>query len=172
MSVEGFLFLPTLSSLILIYLLMKNLVLLLFCWLSSFHTSLFAQWQPTDGPFGGNVSSIQSNDKYLFASTCNGVFRTADKGQNWEKVSVGLPIEAFCAYDLIIWGDTLLVNTLSHENNMANSRLFRSNDNGVSWVEINLPYTPIFFWGLFSNRKVIIIDSDHGELMTKNQGAS
>ena len=172
MSVEGFLFLPTLSSLILIYLLMKNLVLLLFCWLSSFHTSLFAQWQPTDGPFGGNVNSLNSNANYLFASTCNGVFRSADKGQNWEKASQGLPQESFCANYLIVLGDTLLTMTLAYEQNNVKFHLFRSDNHGDSWVGINLPSPQIYLLRLYGNSNVIILDSDQGTLMTKNNGAT
>jgi hypothetical protein len=56
-------------------------VLLVLTLLSLSTLSLFAQWQATNGPYGGIVYSLASNSTQLFAGSAGrGVYRSLDNG--------------------------------------------------------------------------------------------
>ena len=64
----------------------------------------YAQWVPTNGPYGGDISTIHisANGSYTFAGTENGgIFVSTNKGGKWNKVNNGLTdltINALAAY--------------------------------------------------------------------------
>src|SRR6266849_5494982 len=90
-------------------------------------------WQQTNGPYGGDLSSLAVNPQgYVFAGTWqfngqNGgrLSRSSDSANTWMMLNVpGRQIQKL----LIMRGGTLVVNT--------DSSLFRSADNGLTWASI------------------------------------
>src|ERR1043165_1537820 len=50
----------------------------------------FAQWEQTNGPYGGHVASIVQNGSLIFLSCGNGIYRSNDSGQSWKQCNNGL----------------------------------------------------------------------------------
>lgn len=48
-----------------------------------------AQWQETNGPYGGNIFCIATNGTNIFAGTYNGVFFSTNNGSSWTSVNTG-----------------------------------------------------------------------------------
>src|SRR5438128_184859 len=54
-------------------------------------TNAFAQWQQTNGPYGGGVSDFASIGTTLYASSYdlgNGVYATTDSGASWHEAGL------------------------------------------------------------------------------------
>jgi photosystem II stability/assembly factor-like uncharacterized protein len=122
------------------------------------------------GPFGGTVRFLVSDMKEWVYSGIegSGIFRSSDKGKNWNPINDGLPggeLYSFCiAPDgrIFCGGDKILAVSADHGDNWKpipaigntithiivlpdsqiilafdyNNILSRSNDNGVSWMDI------------------------------------
>jgi len=116
----------------------------LFVLLIFFSPPLLAQWERTGGPYGGFVLSEAANDQYLFASTSNGVFRSADEGQNWQRMENGLPLSFIC-YDIKAHEENLIFLGSDYlEDFSTGYDVYTSHTNGDEWVEITLPDTTLF----------------------------
>lgn len=68
----------------------------------------FAQWTPTNGPFGGILSTFLADGLTLFTTTNSEVYLSADSGSNWVSISNGLPdflyrITAFAVQDTFLF---------------------------------------------------------------------
>jgi photosystem II stability/assembly factor-like uncharacterized protein len=144
-----------------------HLLLPVFMLLSS---CLTAQWVSMEGPFGGDVNHLKANEKFVFASTCNGIFRSADSGQSWERINVGLPETPFCAYRLIVLGDTLMTYASTYINGIYNKMLYISDDNGLNWTLIPVPDPNLTYWDVYGNKAVIIIETNNSRLKTYDRG--
>ena len=109
------------------------LSVLFICWsLSVTQSQNF--WEATNGPCSGppaQVASLAINSSdYIFAAVCfQGVYRTADNGDNWIEINNGL-IDTL-PYSLAInSSDHIFLGTIE-------SGAFRSTDNGENWTQIN-----------------------------------
>jgi len=96
-------------------------------------------WQITIGPTGQEWSgplSISSNGEIFTGTYAGGVFRSTDSGENWELAGLAakrvelLSIRNNGDIYAAIYEDEYLTNV---------STLFRSEDNGASWEEIEFP---------------------------------
>jgi len=98
---------------------------------------LFAQnlqWQPTNGPWGGPITSIVHCGSFLFALSNERVFRSGDSGGHWAQ----LPITQ---------GDTSMGNMSSVNNILFACGVngsFRSTDFGNSWISYTGPSGLVF----------------------------
>ena len=51
----------------------------------------YAQWQQTNGPYGGYITCLAVSGSNIFAGTFDcGVFMSSNNGNNWTYVSTGL----------------------------------------------------------------------------------
>jgi ligand-binding sensor domain-containing protein len=97
-------------------------------------------WEPTNGPNDGCITSIVRSSGRLFVGTGlrvlsspgNGVYRSTNEGQSWERLSDGLPTTPVyqCCIEALEDG-TLLLGAYPSKG------LFRSTDNGDSWVRVD-----------------------------------
>ena len=90
---------------------------------SSHTNGIPPQFNQAEGLKDGTIWSLISTDKYIFAGTGQGVFRSSDDGATWTDVNNGVPktlISSLTASDSQIFART------------SNSDLFRSSDNGGS----------------------------------------
>jgi hypothetical protein len=54
-------------------------------------TNAQSDWQQANGPYGGHVRSLAINSAgNIFTGTFNGIFKSTDGGEHWNKLSSGL----------------------------------------------------------------------------------
>jgi photosystem II stability/assembly factor-like uncharacterized protein len=83
------------------------------------------------------INSLAARDSLVFAGTRGGIFRSSDRGRNWEGPdTTGLQIHGqfFGLPKLALCDTTLFGLTSSGYNQVA---IFRSTDNGLSWVHVD-----------------------------------
>ena len=122
-------------------------------------------WQQTDGPCGVLVGVLAASPTgHIFAGTWNGIFRSADNGDNWMPCNNGLTRTATCA---------LVINNSGHVFAGTGSGIFRSTDNGEQWTEVNDGLT-VFSIHAFaiSNDGSIFTGTDSGVFRSTNNGNS
>ncbi len=108
-----------------------------------------AQWEPTSGPYGGNITSFAispngtegslgapAEAENLFVGTWgSGVFRSTNNGINWTAVNTGLRSTSVRA---------LAISADSSKNLFAGTwggGVFRSTNNGTDWTAVNTGLT-------------------------------
>ncbi len=103
-----------------------------------------AEWERTNGPYGGDVLAIPSHGSYIFVDTrYAGVYRSSDEGLTWRPANVG--INARSRYTQSEDSLTMVSGFSSDGNDVYAagnySGLFRSTDFGASWFSVkgNLP---------------------------------
>ena len=92
--------------------------------------SLFAQWEPTNGPYGGSVEFLTVLDSIIFAGSChNGFFTGIDNGTQWMRADSAFSknTQIFC---LASSGNHVLAGAFSGSRH----GLFVSPDKGGSWI--------------------------------------
>jgi photosystem II stability/assembly factor-like uncharacterized protein len=105
---------------------MKRLILI-----CSFFLQLFfitnAQWQPTNGPYGGNVNGLIIKDQNIFALAMEeGIFISTDNGTTWSPRNNGLTnLNVQC---IALKGNRIFLGT--------SYGLFISDDNGTTWTTV------------------------------------
>lgn len=89
--------------------------------------SIYAQWQPLNGPYGADVLCLSYNGKHLFCGTAKGVYRSSDRGNSWVKSEKGIskgPVRKMLCSGARVFAAT-------------DQGAFRSVDSGVTWQSIN-----------------------------------
>lgn len=123
-----------------------------------------------------DVLSLTKNESYLYAGTSNGgVYRSPDDGGSWTAVNSGLPknflgdvITKIYAFTVI--GDDLFIGTGKSNFNGA---VYRSSDNGESWVKVSNGLNPQFdFTTLATLGNNLFAGSFAGVFVSANAGES
>lgn len=137
-------------------------------------TDAGAHWQRTQSviPQTATISelSLDASGKKLYAVTNNGVWWSADNGQQWQTVAAGkLPSDTYTALAF----DTAAANTLYV--GAARHGIFMSTDAGTSWKNISrgLP-TSVAVRGLTYDiyQQQLWASTDQGLYRTSNNGTS
>ncbi len=96
-------------------------------------TTSSAQWVQTNGPGGGTVTMIVSNQSSIFAATQErGLYRSADDGVTWNWIGAGLPDAKTNSLSALAANDNALEVAYSLSG-AAQGVVYRSTDNGASW---------------------------------------
>jgi len=100
----------------------------------------FAQWTPTNGPYGGILSTFLADGLNLFTTTNSEVYLSADSGSNWVSISNGLPdflyrITAFAVQD----------NFMFIGVNYNFGELYRTGSAGINWEILDPGLPPYAF---------------------------
>lgn len=105
---------------------MKNFYILLILLLSI--NTAKAQWQQTNGPYGGTITCIAISENNIFAGTSEGgMYLSADNGGSWTAVNNGLT--NYNIMSLAAGGSNIFAGT--------QGGVFLSTDNGNSWKAVN-----------------------------------
>ncbi len=140
--------------------------------------SLSDNWTNTNGPLGGIIKFLSSNEKgeIWVGAYHSGIYKSTNNGESWIKKSFGLlPDGQFISPQSICFipGSNIVFTGIS------NSTLFRSLDNGESWTtNENMPYDCNTFAVNNKNEifaatywNGILKSNDYGETwVTKNSG--
>jgi photosystem II stability/assembly factor-like uncharacterized protein len=139
-------------------------IILLFLAFSALINFSNAQWQQTNGPFGGVVNCIAVSGSKIFAGTRTGVFLSTDNGANWNAVNNG--IENTEVLSLAINGNNIYAGTYR-------AGFYVSSDNGTTWTLMNngLPTTSIYAITC-TGTKIIIGTGGYGIFISSDNGVS
>lgn len=117
--------------------------------------NLYANWQRTNGPEGGNAGTIISLNNYLFINAgVGGIYRSSDTGQTWSLLNNGLPNFPYC-YQICSY-DTILYSSI-YQNG-----IFLSRDYGITWEAINKGIENLTFYGLYVDSFKIFAGNANG----------
>jgi photosystem II stability/assembly factor-like uncharacterized protein len=106
---------------------MKKLLLISIMVISAIFAN--AQWQQTNGPYGGFVTCLATCGTNIFAGTYGGgVFLSTDNGSNWTPVNSGLLNHVVSS--LAFSGSNIFAGT-------NGGGVFFSTDNGNNWTAVN-----------------------------------
>jgi photosystem II stability/assembly factor-like uncharacterized protein len=94
-------------------------------------------WEPTNGPEGGYIYSMTSNDQgHIFASAGTGcMFRSVNGGASWDAINNHDQADSFGPQD--VWYNPATKTLLASNG----CRIYRSTDEGAHWVNSD------FLWG-------------------------
>jgi len=104
---------------------MKKLLLISVMVISAIFAN--AQWQQTNGPYGGSVTCLATCGTNIFSGTHNGLFLSTNNGSNWTAVSSGLTNHNI--YCLAVSGTNIFAGTTSG--------VILFTDNGSNWTAVN-----------------------------------
>ena len=147
---------------------MKKFTLLCILILSN---NLFAQftWQQLNGPQGGIVSQISSNSAgvLFLGSLGGGMFRSSDNGITWQQKVNGFPGPVF--------DDGTVTFAVANDGDIFascfNIGVYRSTNNGESWINTNIPNSFITGIVIDQNKHVYAVaGGGNGVLVTSNNG--
>jgi photosystem II stability/assembly factor-like uncharacterized protein len=85
-------------------------------------TELIAQWQQTNGPYGGNVYSLASINGKVIAGADYGIFYSTNNGTSWTK---NTNISDY-VHSIVVSGNKIFAS--------INYDVYTSTDEGVSWT--------------------------------------
>ncbi|MGB3077506.1 MAG: hypothetical protein WBB31_00390, partial [Saprospiraceae bacterium] len=101
-------------------------------------SALMGQWEPLNGPYGGWIHDLKQNEIYQFASTDHGIYRSHDHGNTWKQLTIeGAP--GYSSYYFGIHHNKLVASVRVLEAGEEKRFLYKSEDNGDSWIRINRP---------------------------------
>jgi hypothetical protein len=111
-----------------------SLCIIALCLCSVLDTKLLnAQWQKTNGPYGGTpIGCIVANGSNLFGATGDSIYLSTDRGMSWETVCTGLP------YDQSYPGVRIICLASNRGSVFAGTYagVYLSSDDGASWQSV------------------------------------
>jgi ligand-binding sensor domain-containing protein len=123
----------------------------------------YAQWSPTNGPFGGSPYCLLYKNSSLFAGTDCGVFVSSNDGEVWERRANGLtdctPVVA-----LVEFNNNILAGT--------NNGVYLSSDNGLNWNSSSSGLTNLNVFCFYVNGQDILLSTQGGVFKSTNGGNS
>ncbi len=117
-------------------------------------TNLLAQWEPTDGPNGGDFYLVATTSSSIFTTNGALVFRSDNDGLNWQPASIGLPKQGFTS--IVSNGDVVFIAT--------KVGVYRSEDNGENWIPANTGLTDTNIGTLAVDESRLYVGTATGEV--------
>ncbi|MBI4645454.1 MAG: SprB repeat-containing protein [Bacteroidia bacterium] len=125
-------------------------------------TMINAQWQQTNGPYGGNIRCIASDGTIIFAGTAGGgMFLSTNNGTLWTAVNNGLT-----STDI----QSLAVNGINIFAGTYDGGVFLSTNNGTSWTAVNTGLTSTYVNSFAISGSNIFAGTSDGVFLSTNNG--
>ncbi|MEP6795446.1 MAG: T9SS type A sorting domain-containing protein [Saprospiraceae bacterium] len=123
-------------------------------------SSLLAQWESMNGPFGGYINDLKGNNSFQFAATPDGLFRTHDTGKSWTLLDIKNG-KKFACLQIGIQDSSLVVDLVALEGQLVNRYLFESHDNGNSWKRLSRPLVNDYLSIALNSYSIYVYDFNH-----------
>ena len=138
-------------------------------WLLCAHSDVRAQWVPTSKPLDMAINALASNSTTLFVGgdcfdkatqkQVGCVFRSSNKGKDWEKTS----LKGSLLHALAVSGQIVFAGCYDG--------VYRSPDNGQTWIKVNKGLTDIAVWSLaISGQNVLAGTESTGVFLSNLSG--
>jgi photosystem II stability/assembly factor-like uncharacterized protein len=126
----------------------------------------YCQWEPANGPSGGEVTDILTIGQYIFLNAgAGGIYRSEDGGDHWLAIRNGLPNNPHC-YAIASTGTILYAAIYAHG-------IYKSIDFGASWTSSGASIAGRTFYSLLADGNDIYAgDSEGGFFRSGNGGTS
>lgn len=125
---------------------------------------VFAQWEQTKGPEGGNITQILRHKDKLWASTTGGLWFSSDEAGSWQR-HAGIPFK-YTGLALHVHQGALYSLVRAYEPGWWDYKylVYRSTDDGLSWNAIS--EVPFFYpfgvrFATVKGRLFILEDSEY-----------
>jgi len=130
-----------------------------------------AQWEQTNGPYGGEVHCFAVSGTKLFVGTSGGVFLSTNNGTNWNAVNYGLTLNNLTEYvsAIAVSGTNIFAGT---NGPGPGSGIFLSTNNGTSWTSVNSGLTSQHISALLVSGTTLFAGTDGGIFLSTNNGTS
>lgn len=106
--------------------------------------SIYGQWEPMNGPYGGYINDLAKNDTYIFTATPHGIFRSNDEGATWNHLVIESGVIYACL-QVAAYNNIIITDAVNHQNDQINRYLFKSVDNGDTWIKLPRPKNSNYF---------------------------
>lgn len=141
-------------------------VVLILC---SFHTSLIAQWNRTNGPSGGTVRDLHEAGGILYAATSDGVYKSTDDAISWTKANQGIGSDQFLM-TLVSVGSQMFAGGQELPLNGNDGRIFTSTDEGQTWTELAFDFSSTVFELAYHKNRLFAATNGGGIYYSDNLG--
>jgi hypothetical protein len=118
----------------------------------------------TIGSSHNNVSSLFSNNNYLFVGTGEGVFRSSDDGLKWDSLTAGFTFEEKPRINCFTSNSKFIFAGADTKG------IFRSSDNGNSWVKVNPAIKEQQVWALYTKDSLLFAGTTVGIYVSSDNG--
>lgn len=126
---------------------MLRFIIFLFLIASSL-TPVPAQWQSLEGPSGDATTQVFPLGNKLLLATDNGIYYSIDQGLSWQRPATPLRGTAISGFARL--------GNATYAYAWPEQRLFRSDDEGVNWVEISATGLPdLDFHGIVATENAL-----------------
>lgn len=140
---------------------MKNLAVLFLS--LSINLSLYAQWQQTNGVFGGRTYCFKETFGGIYVGTYNGAYYSNDTARNWIRKSNGIS-SGKAIFSMVNNGGNLLIGT--------NDGIYASTNAGATWSDVSLGLTNTFIRSILIDSAFVFAASQDGVFKSADGGNS
>ena len=142
---------------------MKQLSILILIWaLCALHAT--AQWQQTNGLFGGNINCLTASGSNLFAGTNNGVWLSTDSGNTWQNSSDGIPFKTEIA-SITVDGSHMYATSCCNG-------VYWSNNAGITWQPFPIQFAINGAQNLLVDNQTVYVAAGQSLYATTNAGTT
>lgn len=147
---------------------MKTKILLLILFIC-FSNILNAQWEQTNGPYGGDIRCIALSGSNIYAGTAggNGVYVSNDNGNHWNNISTGLP-STIDIHAIAVSGNNIFAGTYTN----GGYGIYLSTNNGTNWTAVNNGLSTPYVKAIAISGTKIFAGTYNGVFLSNNNGSS
>ncbi len=143
----------------------------LFLFLAINPTISHAQWQQTNGPYGGTIVCMAVSGTNILAGTHSGIFLSTNNGGNWTAVNNGLPFDTIVSEYATI--NSFAVSGTNIFAATGGRGMFLSINNGSSWTAVDNGLTNFYVNAItISGTNIFAATEGGGVFLSTNNGSS
>lgn len=126
--------------------------------------NLFPQWVQQAGPQGVYSRAILLNGTNIYLSTGSGVYLSTNNGNNWAKISTGLPTNSGNSALAIVGSNIFVAN--------EGNGVYLSSNNGALWSQVNIGIVNLNMKSLYVSGTTIYAGTANGGIYYSTNNGS